>query len=83
MAFAQAQELRPHGATAVSLTPGWMRSEIMLEAYGVTEASWRDAAGGNAGTEDLSAVPEVVVRFAAEQVGVDPVDVVMEDAEEV
>jgi hypothetical protein len=34
-------------------------------------------------TEDLSAVPEVVVRFAAEQVGVDPVDVVMEDAEEV
>jgi NAD(P)-dependent dehydrogenase (short-subunit alcohol dehydrogenase family) len=43
MAFAQAQELAPHGATAVSLTPGWLRSEIMLDVYGVTEANWRDA----------------------------------------
>jgi NAD(P)-dependent dehydrogenase (short-subunit alcohol dehydrogenase family) len=43
MAFALAHELKPHGATAVSLTPGWLRSEMMLEAYGVTEASWRDA----------------------------------------
>jgi len=43
MAFALAHELQPHGATAVSLTPGWLRSEAMLEAYGVTEANWRDA----------------------------------------
>ena len=43
MAFALAHELRPHQATAVSLTPGWLRSEAMLEAYGVTESSWRDA----------------------------------------
>ena len=43
MAFALAHELRPHGATAVSLTPGWLRSEAMLEAYRVTEANWRDA----------------------------------------
>ncbi|MEV7805953.1 SDR family oxidoreductase [Microbispora sp. NPDC088329] len=43
MAFAQAKELAPHGATAVSLTPGWLRSEIMLGHYGVTEANWRDA----------------------------------------
>jgi NAD(P)-dependent dehydrogenase (short-subunit alcohol dehydrogenase family) len=43
MAFAQAKELAPYGATAVSLTPGWLRSEIMLEAFGVTEANWRDA----------------------------------------
>jgi NAD(P)-dependent dehydrogenase (short-subunit alcohol dehydrogenase family) len=43
MAFALAHELAPHGATAVSLTPGWLRSEAMLEAYGVTEASWHDA----------------------------------------
>ena len=43
MAFALAHELEPHGATAVSLTPGWLRSEMMLEAYRVTEASWRDA----------------------------------------
>jgi NAD(P)-dependent dehydrogenase (short-subunit alcohol dehydrogenase family) len=43
MAFAQAKELAPYGATAVSLTPGWLRSEIMLEVFGVTEANWRDA----------------------------------------
>jgi len=43
MAFALAHELAPHGATAVSLTPGWLRSEAMLEAYRVTEANWRVA----------------------------------------
>ncbi|MFG1998220.1 SDR family oxidoreductase [Spirillospora sp. NPDC048911] len=43
MAFAQSQELGRRGATAVLLTPGWMRSEIMLEVYGVTEETWRDA----------------------------------------
>ena len=43
MAFALAHELRPHGATAVSITPGWLRSEMMLDAYGVTEPRWRDA----------------------------------------
>jgi NAD(P)-dependent dehydrogenase (short-subunit alcohol dehydrogenase family) len=43
MAFALAHELGPRGATAVSLTPGWLRSEAMLDAFGVTEANWRDA----------------------------------------
>ncbi len=43
MAFAQAQELGPLGATAVALTPGWLRSEMMLDHYGVTEENWRDA----------------------------------------
>jgi NAD(P)-dependent dehydrogenase (short-subunit alcohol dehydrogenase family) len=43
MAFALAHELQPHGATAVALTPGWLRSETMLEIYGVTEENWRDA----------------------------------------
>ncbi|WP_242342823.1 SDR family oxidoreductase [Anaeromyxobacter terrae] len=43
LAWALAQELAPHGGTAVALTPGWMRSEMMLEHYGVTEANWRDA----------------------------------------
>jgi NAD(P)-dependent dehydrogenase (short-subunit alcohol dehydrogenase family) len=47
MAFALAHELRPHGATAVSLTPGWLRSEAMLDAYGVTEQNWRDATKGS------------------------------------
>ena len=43
MAFALAHELQPYGATAVSLTPGWLRSEQMLENYGVTESSWLEA----------------------------------------
>ncbi len=43
MGFALGHELKPHGATAVSLTPGWLRSEAMLEIFGVGEANWRDA----------------------------------------
>jgi NAD(P)-dependent dehydrogenase (short-subunit alcohol dehydrogenase family) len=43
MAWALARELAPHGATAVALTPGWLRSEMMLGHYGVTEENWREA----------------------------------------
>ncbi|MFC3455980.1 SDR family oxidoreductase [Amycolatopsis speibonae] len=43
MAFALAHELEPHGGTAVAVTPGWLRSEAMLDAYQVTEENWRDA----------------------------------------
>jgi NAD(P)-dependent dehydrogenase (short-subunit alcohol dehydrogenase family) len=43
MAFALAHELKDHGATALSLTPGWLRSEAMLDAYRVKEENWRDA----------------------------------------
>ena len=43
MAFALAHEVAAYGATAVAVTPGWLRSEAMLEAYGVTEERWRDA----------------------------------------
>lgn len=43
LAFSQGRELAPHGATAVALTPGWMRSEMMLDAFAVTEETWRDA----------------------------------------
>ncbi len=43
MAWAHAKDLAPHGATSVSITPGWLRSEMMLEAFGVSEDNWRDA----------------------------------------
>ena len=43
LAFAQSKDLAAHGGTAVALTPGWLRSEMMLDAFGVTEANWRDA----------------------------------------
>lgn len=43
LAFSQGHELHPYGATAVAITPGWLRSEMMLDNFGVTEANWRDA----------------------------------------
>lgn len=44
LAMAFAEELRPHGVTALYVTPGFLRSEAMLEHFGVTEANWRDGA---------------------------------------
>jgi len=43
MAFALAHEIERYEATAVLLTPGWLRSEAMLDAYRVTEANWGEA----------------------------------------
>jgi NAD(P)-dependent dehydrogenase (short-subunit alcohol dehydrogenase family) len=43
LAWAEAQELGERGCTAVALTPGWMRSEQMLEHHSVRESKWRDA----------------------------------------
>src|SRR5688500_7905058 len=43
IAWGLAKELAPHGSSAVALTPGWLRSEMMLGHYGVTEENWRDA----------------------------------------
>src|SRR5690606_26630441 len=43
LAFGMAQELRDHGVTALAVTPGFLRSEEMLDYFGVTEANWKDA----------------------------------------
>ena len=43
LAYSQGHELAPYGATSVAITPGWLRSEMMLENFGVTESNWRDA----------------------------------------
>jgi NAD(P)-dependent dehydrogenase (short-subunit alcohol dehydrogenase family) len=43
MAFSLAKEIAPHQCTAVAVSPGWLRSEQMLDNYRVTEANWRDA----------------------------------------
>jgi NAD(P)-dependent dehydrogenase (short-subunit alcohol dehydrogenase family) len=43
LAYSQGHELAKHDATALAITPGWMRSEIMLEVYGITEPTWREA----------------------------------------
>ena len=43
LAYAHGHELQPFGATAVALTPGWLRSEMMLDNYGVSEDNWQAA----------------------------------------
>jgi NAD(P)-dependent dehydrogenase (short-subunit alcohol dehydrogenase family) len=65
LAFALGEELAPHGCTAVALTPGWMRSEMMLEHYGVTEANWRDGAATNPHFAAISESPRFVGRAVA------------------
>ena len=47
LAVAQAAELKPHGVAAVAITPGFLRSEAMLENFGVSEANWRDGASAD------------------------------------
>jgi NAD(P)-dependent dehydrogenase (short-subunit alcohol dehydrogenase family) len=65
LAFAQGEELAPYGCAAVALTPGWMRSEIMLDNYGVTEANWRDGATTNPHFAAISESPRFVGRAVA------------------
>ena len=65
LAFAQSKELAPHGCTALALTPGWMRSEMMLDNFGVTEANWRDGAAVNPHFAAISESPRFVGRAVA------------------
>ncbi len=65
LAFVQGHELAPHRCTAVALTPGWLRSEMMLENFGVTEANWRDAAAISPHFAAISESPRFVGRAVA------------------
>jgi NAD(P)-dependent dehydrogenase (short-subunit alcohol dehydrogenase family) len=64
LATAQAQELRPHGVVAVALTPGFLRSEAMLDHFGVTEETWREGAAADPHFA-LSETPAYVGRAVA------------------
>lgn len=69
MARTLAHDLRGTGCTAVSVTPGWLRSEQMLEAFGVTEANWRDAVAkvpGFAVSESPVYIARAVAALAAD-----------------
>lgn len=69
MALAQSEEIASYGATAVALTPGWLRSEAMLEHFGVTEATWRDGAAKDphfAMAESPAFVGRAVAALAAD-----------------
>jgi NAD(P)-dependent dehydrogenase (short-subunit alcohol dehydrogenase family) len=71
LAFSQGHELAPHEATAVAITPGWLRSEMMLENFGVTEVNWREALTAREGRHQappdfaLSESPRYVGRAVA------------------
>ncbi|MFJ6416025.1 SDR family oxidoreductase [Paeniglutamicibacter sp. NPDC091659] len=65
LAFDLARELEPYGCTAVALTPGWLRSEMMLEAFGVDESNWRTAAAEHGHFAAISESPRFVGRAVA------------------
>lgn len=69
LARAQGEELQPYAGTAVSLTPGWLRSEKMLDGYRVTEENWREstiAPPDFAISESPAYVGRAVVELAAD-----------------
>ncbi|HEU5477682.1 MAG TPA: SDR family oxidoreductase [Gaiellaceae bacterium] len=59
-----AAELQGRPVTVVGVTPGWLRSERMLENFGVTEANWRDALARRPGF-GISESPTYVARGVA------------------
>ena len=64
MGWAHAQDLAKHGATSISITPGWLCSEMMLEHFGVAEENWRDATD-NIPHFAISETPRFVGRAVA------------------
>ncbi|NJP05277.1 MAG: SDR family NAD(P)-dependent oxidoreductase [Chloroflexaceae bacterium] len=69
LAFAQAAELRPKGIAVVGLTPGFLRSEAVLDHFGVTEATWRDAIAKDpyfAGSETPHYIGRAVAALATD-----------------
>jgi NAD(P)-dependent dehydrogenase (short-subunit alcohol dehydrogenase family) len=68
IALAQAKMLEPVGCTAIGVTPGFLRSEAMLEHFGVTEENWRDAVSDKNPHFSLSETPTYVARGIAKLV---------------
>ncbi len=68
LAFSQGHELAPFGGTAVAITPGWLRSELMLDHFGVSEENWRDAFDPPPGTQ-ATAPPDFGLSESPRYVG--------------
>lgn len=68
LAYIFGHELAAHRATALAVTPGWLRSEMMLEAFGATEHDWRTAAAppGFAASESPRYVGRAIAAVAAD-----------------
>jgi NAD(P)-dependent dehydrogenase (short-subunit alcohol dehydrogenase family) len=70
LALNMAAELRPHGVAAVAITPGFLRSETMLETFGVTEETWRE--GGKKDENFLESESPMFVGRAVAALAADP-----------
>ena len=70
LALNMAAELKPHGVTALAITPGFLRSESMLQHFGVTEANWRD--GGTRDRNFLESESPLYVGRAVAALASDP-----------
>jgi len=65
LAFAMARELRKRNVVSVALTPGFLRSEAVLDHFGVTEANWKDAGkrkDANVNSADQNDAPQDFLR---------------------
>jgi len=65
IALALSRDLAPKGCTALAVTPGFLRSEAMLDHFGVTEATWRDAVSTDNPHFSLSETPLYIGRAIA------------------
>jgi NAD(P)-dependent dehydrogenase (short-subunit alcohol dehydrogenase family) len=70
LALNMAAELRPHSVAAVAVTPGFLRSEAMLERFGVTEVNWRD--GGRKDPNFLQSESPLFIGRAVAALAADP-----------
>jgi NAD(P)-dependent dehydrogenase (short-subunit alcohol dehydrogenase family) len=66
LGWSQGHELAAHGCTALTITPGWLRSELMLEIYEVTEETWRQVPGHFGISETPRLIGRAVVALAAD-----------------
>jgi NAD(P)-dependent dehydrogenase (short-subunit alcohol dehydrogenase family) len=69
LAFSQGHELAPLGATAVAITPGWLRSEMMLDNFGVSEENWRDSVSPPSADRQPSAPPDFALSESPRYIG--------------
>ena len=69
LAWVMAEDLHAHGVTALAVTPGFMRTEMVLEHFGVTEQTWRDGVKKDphfAGSETPFFVGRAIAALAAD-----------------
>jgi NAD(P)-dependent dehydrogenase (short-subunit alcohol dehydrogenase family) len=69
LAFSQGHELEAYGATAVAITPGWLRSEMMLDYFGVSEENWREAVDRAAESDQTAAPADFALSESPRYVG--------------